>query len=80
MSETILYGIKQCDTVRKARRWLDEQSIAYRFHDFRSDGLSTDNAAAVIVETPTLIRRPLLETAGKRLVGFDPDEYRALLL
>jgi arsenate reductase len=35
----ILYGIKNCDTVRKARRWLAEHRIDYRFHDLRSDGL-----------------------------------------
>ncbi len=34
-----LYGIVQCDTVKKARRWLDGQQIPYRFHDFRKDGL-----------------------------------------
>lgn len=34
----ILYGISNCDTVRKARQWLDERSIAYEFHDFRKDG------------------------------------------
>ncbi|ONF43828.1 ArsC family reductase [Marinobacter lutaoensis] len=35
-----LYGIKNCDTVKKARRWLDDQGIAHEFHDFRKDGLS----------------------------------------
>ncbi|MGR8934136.1 MAG: ArsC family reductase [Gammaproteobacteria bacterium] len=35
----ILYGIKNCDTVKKARLWLEQQGIAYRFHDFRIDGL-----------------------------------------
>ena len=39
MTETILYGIKNCDTVKKARRWLDEQQVSYRFHDVRADGL-----------------------------------------
>jgi len=34
-----LYGIKNCDTVKKARLWLDTQGIAYQFHDFRKDGL-----------------------------------------
>lgn len=34
-----LYGIHNCDTVKKARRWLDTHSIDYRFHDFRVDGL-----------------------------------------
>lgn len=35
-----LYGIKNCDTVRKARKWLDAEDINYTFHDFRADGLS----------------------------------------
>lgn len=35
----ILYGIKNCDTVKKARVWLEQQHIAFRFHDFRADGL-----------------------------------------
>lgn len=35
----ILYGIKNCDTVKKARRWLDENGTGYRFHDYRADGL-----------------------------------------
>lgn len=35
----IVYGIKNCDTVKKARRWLDTQDTAYQFHDFRVDGL-----------------------------------------
>ena len=34
-----LYGIPNCDKVRKARRWLDDHGVAYRFHDFRRDGL-----------------------------------------
>ncbi len=35
-----LYGIKNCDTVKKARAWLAQEGIDYVFHDFRSDGLS----------------------------------------
>lgn len=38
----ILYGITNCDTVKKARRWLDEQGLAYRFHDVRKDGLDAE--------------------------------------
>jgi arsenate reductase len=34
-----IYGIKNCDTMKKARRWLDEHGIEYRFHDYRKDGL-----------------------------------------
>ena len=36
----ILYGIKNCDTVKKARHWLETQQIEYIFHDFRVDGLT----------------------------------------
>nr|MBP6384263.1 ArsC family reductase [Aeromonas sp.] len=36
---TTLYGIKNCDTIKKARKWLDEAGIDYRFHDHRADGL-----------------------------------------
>ena len=35
----VLYGIKNCDTVKKARRWLDANDVAFTFHDFRADGL-----------------------------------------
>ncbi|TKI06662.1 ArsC family reductase [Martelella alba] len=34
-----LYGIKNCDTIKKARRWLDDRQLAYRFHDYRVDGV-----------------------------------------
>ena len=37
---TTLYGIPNCDTVKKARNWLDEHNVDYQFHDFRKDGLS----------------------------------------
>lgn len=42
MTEITLYGIKNCDTVKKARKWLDENSITHRFHDVRADGLDQD--------------------------------------
>jgi Spx/MgsR family transcriptional regulator len=35
----ILYGISSCDTVKKAKNWLDTHNIDYSFHDFRKDGL-----------------------------------------
>lgn len=40
----VLYGIKNCDTVKKARAWLDTHRIEYRFHDFRGDGLELKSA------------------------------------
>ncbi|WP_286232582.1 ArsC family reductase [Thalassotalea sediminis] len=46
---TTLYGIKNCDTVKKARKWLDEQNITYQFHDLRIDGLD-NNQLQLFVE------------------------------
>lgn len=57
----VLYGIKNCDTVKKARRWLDEQQIAYRFHDYRADGLDADMLQPFIAE---LGWEALLNTRG----------------
>lgn len=37
-----VYGIKNCDTVRKALKWLEAQGLSHTFHDFRVDGLSAD--------------------------------------
>lgn len=34
-----IYGIKNCDTMKKARTWLDGQGIAYRFHDYKVEGI-----------------------------------------
>ena len=42
---TTLYGIPNCDTVKKARAWLDEAGIAYRFHDFKKAGVPDDALA-----------------------------------
>lgn len=110
-----LYGIKNCDTVKKARQWLDQRAIVYAFHDFRSDGLTADqlqhilahchwetllnrrsttwktldttqlgelnaqSAAALLLEHPTLIKRPVLDTGNQILVGFSVTDYHAAL-
>lgn len=39
MNEHCLYGIKACDTMKKARSWLDEHGVAYRFHDYKTAGI-----------------------------------------
>ena len=36
---TILYGIPNCDTIKKARIWLDEHDVSYTFHDYRKAGI-----------------------------------------
>jgi arsenate reductase len=39
----VLYGIKACDTMKKARTWLDEQGVDYQFHDYKSLGIDSAN-------------------------------------
>jgi len=39
MSQTVLYGIKNCDTMKKARAWLDANGVAYEFHDYKVAGI-----------------------------------------
>jgi arsenate reductase (glutaredoxin) len=36
---TTIYGIKNCDTMKKARSWLDERGISHRFHDYKAEGI-----------------------------------------
>lgn len=107
-----VYGIKQCDTVRKALKWLDRQGIEHRFHDFRSDGLhpellrgwldsefsdrlvnrrSTtwrqlseaqkqsegDALLDLLLQFPTLIKRPVMVTDRIIAVGFNPEELES---
>jgi arsenate reductase len=108
---TTLYGIKNCDTVRQARRWLDARDIDYRFHDLRADGLDAARlqtwldalgwervlnrrgttwrqldpeqregldaqaAAGLMLASPALVKRPVLEHAGEVCVGFNTDDY-----
>ncbi len=57
----VMYGIKNCDTIKKARRWLDAQQIAYRFHDYRADGLDAALLDTFIAE---LGWEALLNTRG----------------
>ena len=109
-----LYGIKNCDTVKKARKWLDNRGVEYQFHDFRSDGLVADSvqewldelgwetlvnkrstswkqlspevrngmnaesAKAAIMDQPTLIKRPLLDTGHSRFTGFSQQNYEKI--
>ena len=45
-----VYGLKNCDTCRKARQWLDGKGIAHRFHDVRADGLDERTVAGWVKE------------------------------
>lgn len=79
----ILYGIKNCDTVKKARRWLDAQGIAYRFHDYKIDGIDEKQLTNW---SKTLGWEALLNRAGTTFLSLDEadktdlDETRAIAL
>lgn len=56
-----LYGIRNCDTVKKARTWLDGHGVAHRFHDLRADGL---DAAMLDAWIAAVGHETLLNTRG----------------
>ena len=67
------YGLKNCDTCRKARQWLDGKGIAHRFHDVRADGLGQHVVAGWVKE---LGYEALLNTRGTTWRGL-PEASRA---
>ncbi|MFN3579975.1 MAG: ArsC family reductase [Pseudomonas sp.] len=80
-----LYGIKACDTMKKARTWLDQQGIAYEFHDYKKQGVSSDNLTAWCQEHgwETILNRQgttfrKLEDSDKQ--DIDTDKAIALML
>ncbi len=58
----LLYGIKNCDTVKKARRWLKTHEIEYTFNDFRADGLDKEMIKEFLkqIDWQTLLNVPFL--------------------
>jgi arsenate reductase (glutaredoxin) len=74
--DIVLYGIENCDQVRKSRQWLKAQHIDYRFHDFRRDGLGVELLANWLSHVPwdALLNRrgttwrKLAETDRQRIV------------
>ncbi|HAT31131.1 MAG TPA: ArsC family reductase [Janthinobacterium sp.] len=110
-----VYGIPNCDTVKKARVWLADQQQAFTFHDFKKQGLeratvaqwlqqlkwdvlvnrkgttwrnlpderkaaTVDAASALelMLEFPSVIKRPVLHTAQQCHVGFSDAQYRQI--
>jgi Spx/MgsR family transcriptional regulator len=106
-----LYGIKNCDTMKKARAWLDAKGVPYAFHDYRAEGvdrarletwagsvgwetllnragttfrklpnadkagLDEGRAIALMLDQPSMIKRPVLDLGGRLVVGFKPEQY-----
>ena len=109
-----IYGIKNCDTMKKARSWLDKHGVEYAFHDYKTAGIDRERlarwsmkvgwetllnragttfrklpdkdkqaldakkAAALMLAQPSIIKRPVLDLGGSKLiVGFKPEFYAA---
>jgi arsenate reductase len=115
LQTTMVYGIPNCDTVKKARAWLSEHQHDHAFHDFKKSGVSPgllngwlaeipletllnrrgttwralsdeqksaaesrSGAIALMMEKPSLIKRPVVTVDGRvRAVGFTADDYAA---
>lgn len=110
-----IYGIRNCDTMKKACAWLDQVGIAYHFHDYKKEGapesalkrwidelgwenvinrrgttwrklpeadrerMDTALALEAAKQSPSLIRRPVLERGTMLLLGFDVVQWQAAL-
>jgi arsenate reductase len=78
-----LYGIKNCDTMKKARAWLDAHDVAYAFHDYKVAGIDKAHLVrwAKVVGWETLLNRA--GTTFRKLPDADKDgltESRAIAL
>ncbi|MHB9805211.1 ArsC family reductase [Pantoea ananatis] len=60
-AQWVMFGIKNCDTIKKARRCLEAAGVDYRFHDYRADGLTDDQLQQFI---DVLGYQDLLNTRG----------------
>ena len=109
---TTIYGIPNCDTMKKARAWLTSAGVEYEFHDYKKSGVTAEHlqrwasqvgwekllnragttfrklspetkenineakAFELMIEQPSMIKRPVLEANGQILVGFQPESYK----
>ena len=112
-----IYGIKNCDTMKKARAWLADHGVDYAFHDYKARGIDrphlekwakrlgwetllnrsgltfrnlpeedrqdidAEKAIELMLANPSMIKRPVLELGGGRvLAGFRPETYKSEVL
>lgn len=68
-----LYGIKNCDTVKKARRWLEDRDVEYQFHDFRQDGLNKEQLCGWIDQLGWEVIVNKRSTTWRNLSGKDKE-------
>jgi arsenate reductase (glutaredoxin) len=109
-----IYGIPNCDTIKKTRKWLKENDIDYQFHDYKKQGVPEKNlktwvkqlgweallnkrgttwrkldddvkesidqksAIQIMLDNPSIIKRPVLDIDDTYCAGFNEENYRAL--
>ncbi len=109
-----IYGIRNCDTMKKARAWLDAHDLEHEFHDYKVSGISRETlvkwvqkvgwevllnragttfrklpdaakanlterkAIELMLEQPSMIKRPVLAIGRTLLVGFSEERYSAI--
>ena len=110
-----IYGIPNCDTMKKARKWLEANDVDYDFHDYKKlgvpdeklkrwvkqagwekllnkrgttwrkldhkvkDSIDEQLAIKIMLENPSIIKRPVLESGKTLLVGFNASDYLQLI-
>ena len=109
-----MYGIPNCDTIKKARNWLKDNDVDYEFHNYKKDGVPEEelnkwikrlgweillnkrgttwrkldettkskvnekSAIKIMLDNPSIIKRPVLDTGKSILVGFNENEYKQI--
>jgi len=112
--KTTIYGIRNCDTMKKARAWLEAHGVDYDFHDYKIEGIdratlekwtrtvgwevllnragttfrklpedakqNIDERKAIklMLEQPSMIKRPVIERGKSLLIGFSEERYSAI--
>jgi arsenate reductase len=108
-----MYGIPNCDTIKRAKSWLDAHGVPFAFHDYKKAGidrarlegwveelgwevllnragttfrklpedaragLDAGKAVTLMLAQPSMIKRPVLDTGDRRIVGFKAAGYEA---
>lgn len=78
-----MYGIKNCDTVAKARKWLESEGVAYDFHDYKTQGVTADRLRAWAGEVGWEVLLNKAGTTFRKLAEADRqdiDEAKAISL
>ena len=109
-----MYGIPNCDSIKKARNWLKDNNVDYEFHNYKKDGvpekelkkwikeigwevllnkrgttwrklddaikdnITKESAIKIMLDNPSIIKRPVVDDGKNIHVGFAEDDYKKL--